>query len=450
MAHDARTASAGVASGAPSRPNTTRRPESSSTATTHIGRAGQVSPYSASSGAAMWPSARGRPGARRRPASRAGPPTAPARPGQPGRRRHLARPGRRGARPRPGGPSSAAATTAAPAGDSGSRRARRARSAAGMPARSSAATIDPADVPTIRSARPASQPSSWSSAASTPAWKAWPTVPPAPSTTAMRGDGHRPRQSAPDAARRLRHRRRARLAGRRSHHDDEHRPGTTAPRLRGRRSSPTRACWPTRAEAFRDVLGRVPGRPRAHRRRAPRHRSAGPAGPRRSRPRSTRSTAADVVVVPGGLGTHRHPEIARWLLRLQPRWVLTSSTGSALLAASGLLRGRTAATHWLAGPLLERTASPSPTSAARRRPARTSRAPAWPARSTPRSSSPEQSVARRWSATIRQQLTDARRHPSRSSRRGRSRPPAASGPARPRARAPAIVEVELERPRRPA
>ncbi len=34
--------------------------------------------------------------------------------------------------------------------------------------------------------------------------------------------------------------------------------------------------------------------------------------------------------------------------------MLTSSTGSALLAAGGLLRGRTASTHWLAGPLLER------------------------------------------------------------------------------------------------
>jgi transcriptional regulator GlxA family with amidase domain len=62
----------------------------------------------------------------------------------------------------------------------------------------------------------------------------------------------------------------------------------------------------------------------------------------------------DVIVVPGGLGSHRHAEIAVWVRRVRPRWVLASSTGSALLAAGGLLRGRRAATHWLAGPLLER------------------------------------------------------------------------------------------------
>src|SRR5918998_2023908 len=62
----------------------------------------------------------------------------------------------------------------------------------------------------------------------------------------------------------------------------------------------------------------------------------------------------DVVVVPGGLGSHRHPEIGWWIVAAEPSWVVTSSTGSALLAASGLLRGRAAATHWLAGPLLER------------------------------------------------------------------------------------------------
>ena len=62
----------------------------------------------------------------------------------------------------------------------------------------------------------------------------------------------------------------------------------------------------------------------------------------------------DVVVVPGGLGSHRHAEIAEWIRHVRPRWVLTSSTGSAMLAAGGLLRGRRAATHWLAAPLLER------------------------------------------------------------------------------------------------
>jgi transcriptional regulator GlxA family with amidase domain len=62
----------------------------------------------------------------------------------------------------------------------------------------------------------------------------------------------------------------------------------------------------------------------------------------------------DVAVVPGGLGSHRHPEIGWWIIGAEPSWVVTSSTGSALLAAAGLLRGRTAATHWLARPLLER------------------------------------------------------------------------------------------------
>jgi transcriptional regulator GlxA family with amidase domain len=64
--------------------------------------------------------------------------------------------------------------------------------------------------------------------------------------------------------------------------------------------------------------------------------------------------SASIVVVPGGLGSHRHPEIAAWTLAVRPEWVLASSTGSALLAAAGVLRGRVATTHWLAGPLLER------------------------------------------------------------------------------------------------
>ncbi len=59
-----------------------------------------------------------------------------------------------------------------------------------------------------------------------------------------------------------------------------------------------------------------------------------------------------IVAVPGGIGCEA---IARgsegqWLRSASERadWVLASSTGSVLLAAADLLRGRTAATHWLA------------------------------------------------------------------------------------------------------
>lgn len=62
----------------------------------------------------------------------------------------------------------------------------------------------------------------------------------------------------------------------------------------------------------------------------------------------------EIVAVPGGVGADHHPEIAAWLRRVSPRWLLASSTGSALLASAGLLDDATAATHWLAGPLLER------------------------------------------------------------------------------------------------
>lgn len=63
--------------------------------------------------------------------------------------------------------------------------------------------------------------------------------------------------------------------------------------------------------------------------------------------------APEIVAVPGGVGADRHPEIAAWLRRVSPRWLLASSTGTTMLAAAGLLNDATAATHWLAGPLLE-------------------------------------------------------------------------------------------------
>lgn len=107
------------------------------------------------------------------------------------------------------------------------------------------------------------------------------------------------------------------------------------------------------SEAFRDVLSRLPG---ARMITVGEHVGVvgGPGGAQLVQATFDDVDHATVVVVPGGLGTHRHPEIARWLRHVHPRWVLTSSTGSALLAAAGLLRHRTAATHWLAGPLLER------------------------------------------------------------------------------------------------
>jgi transcriptional regulator GlxA family with amidase domain len=107
------------------------------------------------------------------------------------------------------------------------------------------------------------------------------------------------------------------------------------------------------SEAFRGVLGRIPGA-RVITVGGRRGSVAGPGGAQVVEETFADLNRADVVVVPGGLGSHRHPEIALWLRRIHPRWVLASSTGSALLAAAGMLRRRTAATHWLAGPLLER------------------------------------------------------------------------------------------------
>jgi transcriptional regulator GlxA family with amidase domain len=107
------------------------------------------------------------------------------------------------------------------------------------------------------------------------------------------------------------------------------------------------------SDAFRDVLTRIPGA-RVVTVGCRRGVAAGPGGAQIVEETFADLDRADVVVVPGGLGSHRHPEIALWLRRIHPRWVLASSTGSALLAAAGLLRRRVAATHWLAGPLLER------------------------------------------------------------------------------------------------
>jgi transcriptional regulator GlxA family with amidase domain len=59
----------------------------------------------------------------------------------------------------------------------------------------------------------------------------------------------------------------------------------------------------------------------------------------------------DVVVVPGGVGTHREladAEVLAWLRDLSEGGTLTTSvcTGSTVLAAAGLLRDRPATTWW--------------------------------------------------------------------------------------------------------
>jgi putative intracellular protease/amidase len=61
--------------------------------------------------------------------------------------------------------------------------------------------------------------------------------------------------------------------------------------------------------------------------------------------------APDVVIVPGGIGTRallQDPTILSWIRTAHQTSRFTTSvcTGSLLLAAAGLLKGRTATTHW--------------------------------------------------------------------------------------------------------
>ena len=95
------------------------------------------------------------------------------------------------------------------------------------------------------------------------------------------------------------------------------------------------------SHAFRDIFRRVPG---AEVVTVAQEIGivAGPGGAQIAAATFRDLGAVDVVVVPGGLGSHRHPDIGWWIMAAEPTWVVTSSTGSALLAASGLLRGRTA------------------------------------------------------------------------------------------------------------
>ena len=67
----------------------------------------------------------------------------------------------------------------------------------------------------------------------------------------------------------------------------------------------------------------------------------------------------DVLVFPGGFGTRALEEDARvldWVRRVHATstWTTSVCTGSLVLAAAGLLTGRTATTHWSAYAELER------------------------------------------------------------------------------------------------
>ncbi len=106
-------------------------------------------------------------------------------------------------------------------------------------------------------------------------------------------------------------------------------------------------------EVFRFVLSRLPGLQTTMVGTA-KASVAGPGGVETVEATLAEIGNPEIIAVPGGLGCHRQVEIANWLKTVSPRWILASSTGSTLLAVAGLLRNATAATHWLAGDLLER------------------------------------------------------------------------------------------------
>jgi len=69
-------------------------------------------------------------------------------------------------------------------------------------------------------------------------------------------------------------------------------------------------------------------------------------------------TSADILVVPGGIGTRAlvsHEPLLEWIRAIDAgsTWTTSVCTGSLLLGAAGLLAGLKATTHWAALDLLE-------------------------------------------------------------------------------------------------
>jgi transcriptional regulator GlxA family with amidase domain len=106
-----------------------------------------------------------------------------------------------------------------------------------------------------------------------------------------------------------------------------------------------------------EVLSRVPGAEVVF--------VAKEAGPKRTESKSLALHAdktpedvstADILLVPGGLGTRKgtnppisDPDLLGWIRAIDQttQWTTSVCTGSLVLAAAGLLSGRSATTHWL-------------------------------------------------------------------------------------------------------
>ena len=63
-------------------------------------------------------------------------------------------------------------------------------------------------------------------------------------------------------------------------------------------------------------------------------------------------TEPDILVVPGGYGTRKlleHEPLLDWIRAVdrETTWTTSVCTGALLLAAAGLLEGRSATTHWM-------------------------------------------------------------------------------------------------------